>query len=210
MPFLMQQMEFALRFYPRQKKPPESLTTSEFILRPLLVDHVDLDYEAVMEDPAYLRSWGQGGWPSDDFTLGENLLDLERHQREHSERSAFTFTVLSHSEESCFGCVYITPIGVRIPASEIPPQHRPEKQQHTGDVCFWIRPSLQTNKLDSRLLAALLQWLRSDWYFDRIFFHTSAADARQQELFDRAGLDQIARFSTAEPRPGTWLLYQAK
>jgi hypothetical protein len=169
---------------------------------------VDLDFDAVMEDPVYLRSWGQGSWPADNFTLEENLDDLERHAREHKEMSAFTYTILSPTEDICFGCVYITPVGMRIPASQIPPIHQPEARQHVGDVCFWVRPSLQAHELDLRMLSALLDWLRSEWHFDRIFFHTSASDVHQQQLFGRCGLDPIARFSAEEPRPGEWILYR--
>ena len=196
-------------FYPQEKRPPEALNNPEFILRPLRVKHVDLDYAAVMEDPAYLRNWGQGSWPADNFTLEENLLDLERHQREHREMTAFTFTVLSPAEDTCFGCVYITPIGMRIPASQIPPGYQTDPHQHIGDVCFWVRPSLQAQELDLHVLSALLGWLRSDWHFDRILFHTSGEDVHQQRLFERCGLDPIARFNAVEPRPGEWILYHA-
>ena len=74
---------------------PEGLRTPRVMLRPLLAADVERDYDAVMSDPAALRRWSQSDWPDDEFTLAENLTDLERHEREHKDGVAFTFTVLS-------------------------------------------------------------------------------------------------------------------
>jgi GNAT superfamily N-acetyltransferase len=182
--------------------------TQDFVLRPLRTSHVELDYDAVMEDPSYLRTWSQSGWPADEFTLGENLKDLERHEREHDETLAFTFTILSIGGERCLGCVYITPFGMRIAADEIPTAYLPKPDAFAADVCFWVRPSLQRDDLESKLLHTLRKWLRSDWPFDTIFLHTSEADRRQQEICDQAGLDPIAHFQSDHPRPGKWVLYE--
>ncbi len=161
-----------------------------------------------MEDPAYLRRWGQGSWPTDEFTLAENIRDLERHQREHLEGSAFTYTVLSPEGDRCLGCVYITPIGVRITADQIPQPHRPGPESFTADVCFWVRLSLHADDLDSMLLSALKIWLQGQWQFDHTFFHTSLQDRRQQEIFTASGLEKIAQFQADRPRPGGWMLYR--
>ena len=58
-----------------------------------------------------LRRWSQSGWPADGFTLADNLEDLEMHYREHVERAACTYTVLTPDGAECLGAVYVKPIG---------------------------------------------------------------------------------------------------
>ncbi len=197
-----------MKFYARDRQIPDRLLVRSFQIRPLLAEHVDLDYDAVMEDPAYLRQWGQGHWPADDFTRAENLVDLRKHEREHKQGSAFTFTVLAPEGDRCLGCVYITPFGMRIAPEWIPPAHRPDPQSFTADICFWVRPSLHADNLDVVLARSLVSWLVDDWYFDHLFFHTSDLDQRQQRIFDASGLEEIARFQAERPRPGKWRLYE--
>ena len=64
---------------------PEELVTKNFILRPLTINYLDRDYEAVM-------------------------VDLGWHEREFSLRHSFAYTVLSpQNEEEVIGCCYIYP-----------------------------------------------------------------------------------------------------
>lgn len=196
------------RFFPPNSEVPAKLTGPSFILQPLLASHVELDYDAVMEDPTYLRAWGQTGWPADDFTLDENLQDLIRHEREHREGEAFTYTVLSTKGTRCLGCIYITPIGSRIPAGVIHPARLSRADGFIADICFWIRPSMQRENLDQAVLRSLQSWLHEDWPFEQVFIHTSEDDRRQQDVFAQAGLAPIARFQNDQPRPGKWALYE--
>ena len=86
---------------------PAGMQTGAFLLRPIRESDAELDYAAVMESREYLQAWEQTGWPADDFTLEDNRRDLRRHERQHAEGEAFTFTVMSPDETRCLGCVYI-------------------------------------------------------------------------------------------------------
>ncbi|MGD8731923.1 MAG: GNAT family N-acetyltransferase [Anaerolineales bacterium] len=194
-------------FYPPGRDIPEHLEASDFVLRPLQVGHLHLDYDAVMEEPAYLRSWSQSGWPSDDFTLAENRLDLEHHELEHRKGTAFTYTVLSKEGDHCLGCVYITPIGERIAYEKVLQATETKLPDYTADVCFWVRPSLHNKAVDRRLLSALSDWFTDEWAFERIYIHTSAEDRRQQKIFKQAELQYVSNFKARDPRPGHWFLY---
>ena len=57
-----------------------------------------------------MRQGSDDGWPSADFTRAQNLADLVRHEREHRERMAFTYTVVSRDQSQCLGCVYMRPL----------------------------------------------------------------------------------------------------
>lgn len=172
---------------------PESLRTERLLLRPLRASDAALDYDAVMSDPAALRRWSQAGWPADDFTLEENRADLERHEREHREGVAFTFTVLSPDGTRCLGCVYIQPV-----RAEVLP-HLPSSQW-PAQVAFWVRASEVASELDRHLLATLRDWFAADWRFDLVLFAVARDDARQLALMAESGLARRAEVTLADGR----------
>jgi hypothetical protein len=169
-----------MTFYPDGDPVPAERRTSRLFLRPLRATDVELDYDAVMSSPAMLRSWSQSAWPADDFTLAQNLEDLERHEREHEAREAFTFTVLDPAGTRCLGCVYLAPI---------PDAARPlcAGAAHAVRVGFWVRASEIANDLDRHLLAGLREWLATDWRFDRTLFLIAGQDTRLATLLAEAG-----------------------
>lgn len=170
-----------MEFYPSEWPVPEEKRTSRLFLRPLRATDVDLDYAAVMSSTEQLRRWSQSTWPAEVFTRAENLADLERHEREHLERVAFTFTVLDPSGMRCLGCAYLTPL-----RPEVTPLFA--GATHAANVAFWVRATDVANELDRHLLEMLREWLAEEWAFDRVAFTISEDDVRDEELFRDAGL----------------------
>ena len=168
-----------MTFHPAGAAVPAERRTSRLLLRPLRATDVDRDYEAVMASAPMLRRWSQTDWPADDFTRAENLVDLERHEREHLERVAFTFTVLHPDGDRCLGCVYLVPLTGAIAG---------ESLEHACRISFWVRASELDTGLARHLLDTLLEWLHEAWAFDRFLFTTSPQDSQQIALFEAAGL----------------------
>ena len=137
-----------------------------------------------------LRRSSGGRWPRPDFTLEENLADLEGHEADFLARRGFTYTVMDPTESRCLGCVYA-----------YPPKHDRNGQAgaHEAVVWFWVRPDCVADDLDRRLVAALVPWLRSDFAFARVLFRAWADDERQTAIFGEAGL----RIVEARPIRGT-------
>lgn len=182
-----------MEFYPSGVRVPEAKRTSRLFLRPLRATDVELDYDAVMSSAEMLRRWSQGSWPADDFTLTENLDDLERHEHEHNQREAFTFTVLNLEGTRCLGCVYLTPL---LP-SELP---LCQGAALATNIRFWVRASEVLNDLDRHLLASLREWLQTEWAFDCIVFIVSPEESRQAALFVDAGLEPRVTFRLPDGR----------
>jgi RimJ/RimL family protein N-acetyltransferase len=181
-------------FYPAGMPVPQEKRTSRLYLRPLRATDVELDYEAVMSSAEMLRRWSQSDWPADDFTLAQNLADLQRHEREHIERQAFTFTVLNPQGTQCLGCVYIVPLR----PEEIP---LCKDAAYAADVGFWVRTSELTSALDEHLLATVRDWFQADWAFDCVVFTISQQETRQAALFEAAGLEQRLACTLWDGRP---------
>ena len=183
-----------MEFYPLHVLVPQERRTSRLWLRPLRAIDVALDYEAVMSSAEMLRRWSQSEWPADNFTLAENLADLQRHEREHIAREAFTFTVLSRQGTRCLGCVYIVPIR---------PEQVPLCQDaaYAADVWFWVRESELVNDLNQHLLATLRDWFEAEWAFGCILFTISPQETRQAALFAAVGLKRRLACTLPDGRP---------
>ena len=182
-----------MEFYPPGARVPEGLRTDRVLLRPLRGTDVERDYDAVMSSAEQLRGWSQSDWPADGFTLADNLEDLERHEAEHLEREAFTYTVLDPAGARCLGCVYLTPVGAETEALIA-------HGTYASTVGFWVRTSERASDLDRHLLSALRDWLAREWAFDRVVFTISAADERQASLLADAGLGELGAVTLDDGR----------
>lgn len=168
---------------------PSGLRTDKLLLRPLRTTDVELDYEAVIASRERLLVFSGGRWPTENFSLADNLADLKRHEQEHQERTALTYTVMNPEETRCVGCTYINPLR--------PLLHRlAGGRDQQGDdaawgedealVHFWVRPDAAD--LDRLLLAVLLDWFDSAWGFSGVCFFANVNERRQVQLFEDAGL----------------------
>ncbi len=175
---------------------PADLRTERFLLRPLLAADVAADYDAVMSSRAELRRWSQSTWPAEDFTLAENLADLERHEREHRAGEAFTYTVFAPDGSRCLGCVYVAPLQ---PEEEVALGPAPAGELRAR-VTFWVRAAEVAHDLDHSLFEALRAWFAAAWECDRIVFTAAKDDARPQRLFRDAGLVDCGDITLADGR----------
>jgi len=140
-------------FVPNDFEVPPLLETDLFRLRMLSIDDVEKDYEAVIESRELLHTMFGGPWPRSDFTIEENLTDLERHQQEFLDRKAFAYTVISLDESRVLGCVYINP----------------SKATDLDAVVFmWVRQTEYEKGLDEVLFNAVRDWISTDWPFRKV------------------------------------------
>jgi hypothetical protein len=182
------------------------LRTEEFLLRPLRASDVQLDYEAVISSRAELLLGSGGTWPREGFTLEEDLADLERHEQEHRERVAFTYTVMNPTETECLGCLYIVP-----PESLIVSAGEGDKslRDRTAFVSFWVRHSRLADGLDRRLLQALIPWFQHEWAFLHVLFIAQRSEERYIQLFEEMGLRFLYSLRARRPFLDVVLAYTA-
>ncbi len=129
----------------------------EFLLTPLRVDHVVLDYEAVMSSRERLWTlFGAGwGWPRADMSLMQDLVDLGWHQKEFQRRRSFSWAMLSPDERCVLGCCYLDPT---------------ERAGFDAEACYWVRSDRIASGLEDRLAAVFRGWLASAWPLARVAF----------------------------------------
>jgi hypothetical protein len=144
------------KFVPESSTIPLGFETADFKVRPLMINDVVKDYDAVMSSVEYLSGvFGPGtSWPSSDLTLEQDLIDLGWHQKEFQIRRSFAFTVMALNEESCLGCVYINPS---------------PKENFDAVVFLWVRQS-EKDLLDKKLYSGISTWIEKEWWFDSVAY----------------------------------------
>ena len=142
-------------FLPRQFLVPAVVETERFRMRSITIHDAFKDYDAVMSSREHLWSrFGEiWGWPSEDMTIEQNIVDLGWHQKEFQLRSSFDYAVMSLDERRLLGCVYVDP-----------PQH----DGTDADVWYWARQSELANGLEGELQVFLRRWLAESWPFGTV------------------------------------------
>ena len=140
---------------PREFTVPTLLETERFRLRPLTIHGVVQDVDAVMTSKERLSASLPGGWPTDDMTLEQNLIDLGWHQKEFQVRTSFAFTVVSLDDARVLGCVCIDPSA---------------KVGYDSEVTMWVRADEVATGLDQALESAVRRWLTDAWPLTRVVY----------------------------------------
>jgi hypothetical protein len=157
-------------FVPEDFDPPLELELPEFHLVPLGARHNESDHQAWTSSIVHIRatpgfeSWG---WPPvDGMSLDANRDDLERHARDFTKRTGFTYTVLRPATGEVIGCLYIYPA---------------KDASGAAQVNSWVRTDVAD--LDGPLHAAVSRWLVERWPFERVMY----ADRHVKETLDGRG-----------------------
>jgi hypothetical protein len=142
-------------FVPDGFEPPHGLVAEQFLLEPLGPQHNEDVHQAWSSSIAHIHAtpgFTDTRWPH-PMTLEENRADLERHARDFTERSGFTYTVLDPADRGVIGCVYIYP---------------DKKGEDDAVVTSWVRASHADR--DAPLRELVSRWLAEAWPFERIAY----------------------------------------
>ena len=187
---------------------PRGFTTDEFILRPLLVGDVELDYAAVMESKIELRPWEQTGWPADDFTVADDLVDLEDLEQRARDKRSFTYTVMTPDETECLGCVYLMPPDAKsYTRAEITALGDRSWDEVSATLSFWVRTSRLADGLERRLLDAVAAWLDDAWELGGWVAMTNEQCPGQVATIEDAGFARSFRVQGPD-QPGAYLAFE--
>lgn len=152
-----------MKIVPNDFVVPELYKSSEFKLKPLIINDVVIDYEIVMSSLDYLCGpkfpFGVLGpnrkWPFKSLTIVDDLIDLAWHQKEFRSRSSFAYKILSPDEFDYLGCIYIFPS---------------EKMEYEVDVYSWIKANRADGSLDDQVFKAVFDWVKKDWPFKKVAY----------------------------------------
>ena len=171
-------------------EPAAGFTGDGFIVRALLPSDVELDHEAVMSSREFLYHWEQDPpYPPEDFTVDDNLEDLEQMDEEHRSGSRYTYTVMNTDESRVLGCVYLLPNDDRMyRTAEVTSHDGTDLTSVDAMVSFWVRVSTWDDGFERTLLEAVLAWLRDAWSIERPVIITNEALDHQIATIESLGL----------------------
>ncbi|HEY1014119.1 MAG TPA: hypothetical protein VGE07_15510 [Herpetosiphonaceae bacterium] len=182
-----------MAWLPADAEIPAGYVTADYRLRMLSTDDVDLDYEAVIASREQLLLKSLGDWPAPGFTIEENYADLDRHQREHGERTSFTYTIMNLEGTQCLGCVYVNPLAGLLAKVAAHRQVAGGERDPAADatVYYWVRPERIAEGMDRLLIAHLVAWFALEWPFENVVFQVFEGERQQIETLESQDLEII-------------------
>ncbi len=146
-----------MTFVPPDFEAPEKFEGDGFVLKPLTIDDAVKDYDAVMTSVDTIRDsyWRAPGWPTDDLSLMQNVIDLAWHTKERQFKTSFAYIPVSLDGTVELGCIYIDPSA---------------KEDFDADVQMWVRSSESTTGFDDLLFRTVKGWIEQVWPFDRVAY----------------------------------------
>lgn len=181
-------------FSDRGVEPAAGFRSDGFVVRPLTPSDVVLDHDAVMASREFLYHWEQEPpYPPDDFSVADNLADLERMDAAHRDGSRYTYSVLNADESHVLGCVYLLPNDDRMYRNARVTSHDgTDLSTIDATVSFWVRPSTWADGFEGTVLAGVLAWLRDDWSLRHPVIMTNDHLSHQIATIESLGL--VRRF----------------
>ena len=179
-----------MSFREQEIEPASGFVGDGFIVRPLVPSDVVLDHEAVMSSREFLYHWEQDPpYPPEDFSVEDNLADLEQMDSEHREGTRYTYSVLNADETEVLGCIYFMPNDDRMyQTAEVTSHDGMDLSSVDATVAFWVRVSTWENGFERALLESVLGWLRADWSLDQPVIMTNEKLDHQIATIESLGL----------------------
>lgn len=171
-------------------EPADGFSGDGFIVRPVLPSDNALDHDAVMETREFLYHWEQDPpYPPEDFSVDDNLADLEQMHAAHLDGTRYAYTVMNSDETRCLGCIYLLPNNDRMyRTAEVTSDDGTDFSTIDMTVSLWVRTSTWESGFEGKLLAAVLAWLRTDWTIERPVFLTNEHLDQQIATCESLGL----------------------
>lgn len=174
---------------------PAGFVGNGFLVRPLLPSDNELDYAAVMASREFLYHWEQEPpYPAEDFSLADNLADLEQMRSEHVAGTRYVYTVMASDETEVLGCTYFFPNDDRMwRTAEVTAGDASGFASVDLVVAFWARVDTWAGGFERTLLDGVWDWVRNGWSAETPVVMTNVALEHQVATIEAAGLTR--RFS---------------
>ncbi len=183
---------------------PTLLTAADFVATPLTAEYAELDHAAYVASTDVIAAHSDGRWPVDGFTVEDDLRLIARHRADHTAGEAFTFLLLDPARTEALGCLYVNPLHeylARVGAAAATVAAFPAA---TGMVMFWIRQDLESSGLPARVVAAVNDWLRTDWPLDTHVFRLLPGETASLAAVLTLPVRRVQLALAEETRPYVW------
>lgn len=149
---------------PKGFAPPEFIAPYA-IGRKLCAKDVYMDLVAITTSHNEIKKYrgNAGDWPTPDYSIEENLIDLCWHQREFEFKNSFAFILEDTKDSKEFGCIYIYPIGFRTEVTL-------DTEKFDADISWWISKEFLNEQTYTRLSVDIKMWIETQWPFKNPYY----------------------------------------
>jgi RimJ/RimL family protein N-acetyltransferase len=188
-----------MAFFPADQLVPQTLRTSTFLLRQLREAEAALDYEAYMASPDVIRIHSGGRWPVHEFTLAQEQQELALHEVRHDDKRDFAFILITPDEAQALGCVYVLPLAPLLRHFAAPAALLSQVSDATALITFWVRQDRQQTLLAREVVAAVHDWLLTEWPFDDHLFRVNHEEHASLQALEQCGFHVRFELTMDEP-----------
>ncbi|QXJ24108.1 GNAT family N-acetyltransferase [Actinomadura graeca] len=144
-------------FLPEEFVVPTLVAGPRFQIRPITVSDVVKDYGAVIGSLDRLagRFGPEWGWPDQEFTFEQALIDVAWLQKEGQLRRSFSYVVITPDGERQLGRIHVAPC---------------DGPDADAVVVFWVRADEEDSALEKELEEFVREWVTTAWPFDTVRF----------------------------------------
>lgn len=142
--------------------PPDELVFGELRATPINRSDLSDDVSGINASLDIIRQTRGGRWPTGPVTEEGNYVDLVWHEAEHRDGNSYTYVVRDENGRY-LGCLYLYPLGRRVPLSEA-------LMKHDVDVSWWVTGSAYAEGYYAKVFQALRDWSIGSFPFDNPYF----------------------------------------
>lgn len=187
----------AMPLIPQGQLAPEELRTNDVWLRRQRPEDAEADYEAVMASREALRIWSDSTWPEDDFTLEQNLADLQGHIEDALAGTAYGYTIRDAKGARVLGSLYLEPITPFLESYLHDDAVRAAIDGCDVRVEYWLRGDVPDG-VERRLVGALRVWLRDVWMFRRPCWGSRKGMVERRALLESLGFAELVALQSID------------
>lgn len=177
-----------MTFYPQERRVPQELHAPRFTARPLRAVDAAIDHEAFVASPDTIRIHSGGHWPTENFTVADNVVLAAQHEERHTTRQDFAFLLLDLTKTVSLGCFYLLPLQPFLEAVKAPESFQTLISADAVMATFWVRQSERGTGLDREVVATVQHWLETAWSFSSIMWRANPDEHDSLAAFEAVGL----------------------
>ena len=183
--------------------PAPPVWRGEVNIEPLTSELAALDTVAYTDSPDAIRRHSAGRWPTDGFTMAENLTLIATHEAEHDAGVAFAYSLLNVARDRELGCVYLRPLTAFQSRTGTRLVGFPRRMSNAAIATFWLIDDAHGRPKAGAVLREVEAWI-AVWGAATAIFRCLPQEAESIEALLQRGM--VAVEAEDQELPYRWFM----
>lgn len=176
-----------MSFGPAAPHASPELRTARFVARPLRAADAAIDHAAFVASPDTICRHSGGRWPTEGFTIAENVTLAMQHEQDHEARRNFAYMLLDPGADVSLGCVYLLPLTPFLERVAAPAGLRQRFDNQAAMITFWVRQDQEVTALPLAVVCGIRAWIEREWRFSSALFRVNPSETSSLAALRAAG-----------------------